>query len=74
MLYRQTSDPKYLAWGRRANAYVRRTVQIDGPAEVRGGVKGSFPVNGSYGAFEYLNWAAKFCADAQMMELDLGGN
>jgi hypothetical protein len=71
LLYRETGDGKYRQWARRANAYVRRTVRVDGPAEIRGAVKGSFPVSGSYGAYEYLNWAPKFCADAQMMELDL---
>jgi hypothetical protein len=30
---------------------------------VRGGVAGSFPIFGRYGAYEYLNWAAKFLAD-----------
>jgi hypothetical protein len=30
---------------------------------VRGGVPGSFPIWGGYGAFEHLNWAAKFLAD-----------
>lgn len=71
LLYRETGDRRYRDWAQRANRYVRRTVRIDGPDEVRGGVKGSFPVDGSYGAFEYLNWAAKFCADANLMEMDL---
>jgi hypothetical protein len=31
---------------------------------VRGGVAGSFPIWGGYGQYEYLNWAAKFLADA----------
>jgi len=31
---------------------------------VRGGVPGSFPIWGGYGSYEYLNWAAKFLADA----------
>ena len=36
-----------------------------------GGVKGSFPVDGDYGAWAYLNWAAKFCIDANLLELEL---
>jgi hypothetical protein len=71
MLYREIGDTRYRDWALRANRYVRRTVRVQGPEDVRGGVKGSFPVDGSYGAHEYLNWAAKFCADAQMMEMDL---
>jgi len=44
--------------------YARRTVHVDGPDGIRGGVKGSFPVDGGYGTYEFLNWAAKFLIDA----------
>jgi hypothetical protein len=27
-------------------------------------VKGSFPIDGEYGSFEYLNWATKFAIDS----------
>lgn len=53
----------------RATSFVRRTVRLDGPVETRGGVKGAFPVDGDYGRFEYLNWAAKFTIDACLAEL-----
>ncbi len=33
---------------------------------VRGGIKGSWPVGGDYGAYEVLNWATKFFVDALM--------
>jgi len=33
---------------------------------VRGGIKGAWPVGGAYGAYEVLNWATKFFADALM--------
>ena len=33
---------------------------------VRGGIKGSWPVGGDYGAYEVLNWATKFFADTLM--------
>jgi len=46
-------------------------VRLDGPPGLRGGVKGSFPVDGSYGAYQYLNWATKFLADSLMMEADV---
>jgi rhamnogalacturonyl hydrolase YesR len=52
----------------RANAYVRRTMAVEGPREIRGGVKGSFPVDGGYGRFQYLNWACKFMIDANRAE------
>jgi hypothetical protein len=41
---------------------------IGGPPDVRGGVKGSFPVDGAYGPYEYLNWACKFFVDANLLE------
>ncbi len=36
--------------------------------DFRGGIKGSFPVNGAYGRYQYLNWAAKFFMDSLMLE------
>lgn len=71
LLYRLTGERRYLEAGRRLNRYVRRSISIDGPAHARGGVKGSFPVDGDYGAWAYLNWAAKFCIDANLLELEL---
>ncbi|MDN2701383.1 hypothetical protein O0881_05140 [Janthinobacterium sp. SUN100] len=74
LLYRLTGERPYLDAGRRLNRYVRRAVSIDGPAHARGGVKGSFPVDGDYGTWAYLNWAAKFCIDANLLELELVGH
>lgn len=71
MLYSIIGNEAYLAAARRANSFVRRTVLVSGDPDFVGGVRGSFPVDGDYGRFEYLNWAAKFCIDAQLMELDL---
>ena len=73
LLHQATGNTGYLAAARRLNAYVRRSVRLDGPENQRGGVKGSFPVDGDYGRWEYLNWAAKFCIDAQLAEADLDG-
>ena len=36
---------------------------------VRGGIAGSAPILGDYSRFEYPNWAAKFFADALMMDM-----
>jgi len=57
----------------KANAFVRRTLDTDGALEVRGGVKGSFPVDGWYGKWQYLNWACKFMIDANRAELKCAG-
>jgi len=54
-----------------ANAYVRRTMIVEGSPEVRGAVKGSFPIDGWYGRWQYLNWACKFMIDANRAELKL---
>jgi hypothetical protein len=70
-LFEVTGDPRYLEAGRKANAFVRRTVRVDGAPDARGGVKGSFPVDGAYGSYEFLNWAAKFTIDANWAELTL---
>lgn len=68
MLYQETGDARYRNAAFAANAYVRRTVSIDGPPEIRGGVKGAFPVDGDYGTYEYLSWAGKFMIDANILE------
>lgn len=73
LLYQEVHHEPYLAAGRALNRYVRRTVSLGGDPDVRGGVKGSYPVHGSYGRFSYLNWAPKFCADANMLESSLTG-
>lgn len=71
-LAKQLDDPRLIGAARAANAFVRRTIRLDGPAYARGGVKGSFPVDGAYGQYEYLNWAAKFTVDANLTELAQG--
>ena len=71
LLFPDTGDERYLRAATAANSFVRRTIRMDGPAETRGGVKGSYPVSGAYGRYEYLNWAAKFAADAFLMEGDV---
>ena len=72
LLYGITGNARYRDAGLRLNAYVRKTVRLEGPAGIRGGVKGSFPMAGGYGRFQYLNWAAKFCIDANLLECDIG--
>ena len=68
LLYLETGEVAYRDAAYRANRYVRRTVSLTGSPGMRGGVKGSFPVSGEYGPYQYLNWAAKFFVDANMLE------
>jgi hypothetical protein len=71
LLYILTKKHDYLEAACLANSYVRRTIKLTGDPNVVGGVGGSFPIDGDYGRFEYLNWAAKFCIDAQLMEMTI---
>jgi hypothetical protein len=74
LLYQQSGHFPYLEAGRSATRYVRRTTKVDGAPETRGGVKGSFPVHGDYGTYQYLNWACKFLIDASMLERQLSNS
>ena len=67
-LYGETSDSRYRDAALAANSYLRRTVLVDGPPDIRGGVKGSFPIDGEYGKYQYLSWAAKFLVDSLVLE------
>jgi hypothetical protein len=69
ILYQFTGNVAYRDAAFVANRYVRRTVKVDGQPETRGAVKGSFPVGGAYGSYEFLNWACKFAVDANLMEI-----
>lgn len=68
LLYQCTGEIRFRDAGFRTNCFLRRTIAIDGPIGIRGGVKGCFPIDSEYGTYQYLNWACKFCVDAQLME------
>lgn len=54
---------------RSALAYLKTTHRLNDPdPAVRGGIAGSAPIWGDYSRFEYPNWAAKFFADALIMD------
>jgi hypothetical protein len=72
LLYEQTRDTSFRAALRRANAFVRKTVRLEGGDALRGGAPGSYPIDGGYCRYELLNWATKFTVDAQLAELRLG--
>ena len=48
---------------------IKMTQTLLGDPGRAGGVKGSQPITGPYGRLEYPNWAAKFFADALMLEV-----
>ena len=70
-LYILDGNSHYLDAACATNRFVRRTVRVAGPDDLRGGVKGSFPVFGTYNRFEYLNWACKFFIDANLLEKEI---
>jgi len=74
--YQITGEKKFLAAGKSLNACLMRTQDLDAANPgIRGGIKGAQPIWGKYGEFEFLNWAAKFFAEALLLELtiDRGG-
>lgn len=71
LLFQINGDERFRDAAVRANAYVRARIVTNGSPEIRGGVKGSFPVDGDYGQFQYLNWAAKFFIDANILEQEV---
>ena len=65
-----SGDKHYREAAWRAIAYVKRSQRLDGDdAVVRGAIPGSAPVWGAYSRFEFPNWAAKFFADALIMDM-----
>jgi len=71
LLYQMTNRPAYRDAAYRANAYLRRTIQYSGHPDIVGGVKGSFPITGSYLPYGYPNWACKFFIDANLLEYNV---
>ncbi|MFN2567921.1 MAG: hypothetical protein ABR499_23270 [Gemmatimonadaceae bacterium] len=64
-----TGSNEYLADAHLLSDYVKSTQKLAARhAGLRGGVKGSHPINGLYSPFVYVNWAAKFFADCLMLE------
>jgi hypothetical protein len=70
-LFKWTGDSEWREAALALNQNVRRSIVTEGDPDVVGAIAGSFPIDGLYGPFEYLNWAAKFFIDAQLMEISL---
>lgn len=68
VLYQCTGEPRYREAAYATNKYLRRTIQTTGPPEIRGGIKGSYPVSGGYYPYEYPSWACKFVIDSNQLE------
>lgn len=70
MLYDFTGDLRYRDAAYLATRYVRRTMKLDGSPGVRGGIAGSWPIDGDYMPNSMLSWACKFVVDANLMEAE----
>jgi hypothetical protein len=71
-LFQLTGDRKYFDAASRLNRFVMTTQDLtSSDPGIRGAIKGSHPIWGAYSPFEYPNWAAKFFADALMLEIQL---
>lgn len=68
-LYSMTGESEYLDAAHRANSFLKITQNLSSrEAGIRGGIKGSHPIYGSYASYAYPNWAAKFFLDSLMLE------
>lgn len=74
LLSQITGERRYLDAARAANSYVRRTIETSDNPGIAGGVRGSYPVDGGYGRYEFLNWACKFMIDSNRLERKLLGS
>ena len=64
-LYALTQDPLFSETANRVNGFLKSTQDITSKhGNLRGGIRGSFPVNGAYCRYRVPNWAAKFFLDA----------
>jgi uncharacterized protein YyaL (SSP411 family) len=59
---------KYLSAARAANRFLCQCQQTRGAPQTRGAISGSYPIWGGYQRFVFPNWAAKFFADALLLE------
>jgi hypothetical protein len=67
-LFDRTGEEKYRKGTIRAMDYVMRRQNIQtGNLDVRGAIKGSFPIWGRYAPLSFPNWPAKFFVDAMLL-------
>lgn len=74
-LFQHTQNPRYAEVARLITNTLKLThnVETSIPA-INGAVAGSFPIYTGYLANAYPNWAAKFFADALLMQINLSKN
>lgn len=70
-LARETGDQGWALSAKRANEF-NQSVQDASAVDlgIRGGIPGSYPRRGAYMSYRFPNWAAKFFADALLLQLE----
>jgi hypothetical protein len=68
-LFKYTGKTDYKKAYEKVNHFLKRTqdITINNPG-IKGGIKGSYPINGGYCPYRILNWATKFFIDALLLE------
>jgi uncharacterized protein YyaL (SSP411 family) len=59
---------KYLPAAQAINRFLCRSQKTTGAPQTTGAISGSYPIWGGYQRFAFPNWAAKFFADALLLE------
>jgi rhamnogalacturonyl hydrolase YesR len=67
-LYERFGDKQYLDIATSELEFLKAHHLTDGPLDLKGGLKGSYPVWGPYLRLRYPNWATKFFCDAIMVK------
>lgn len=68
-LDRIIGDKTYRQAYNKANSFLKTCQNLSSEdGGIRGGIKGSFPINGGYCPYRFPNWAAKFFVDALILE------
>lgn len=64
-LHATTQDPLFAEAATRVNGFLMATQDLTSrTGGLRGGIRGSFPINGAYCRYRIPNWATKFFVDA----------
>ncbi len=72
LLFEETGDYRFLNAAFKMIDFIKTLHNINTSKDgIRGGIKGSFPIYGSYSTMSYPNWAAKYFADALMLKISL---
>lgn len=67
--YEMTGDTRYLNAAHKLNNHLKFYQSLGSRnTGIKGGIKGSHPIWGSYMPYRYPNWASKFFVDALMLE------